>query len=164
MTDEQLQAASAARPTRSDLRTLVHAHSAGVDQGRRCSAAARRSSTASSPTDEVLKLMADRGVYFDPNIGLVLQNYIENKAQFLGIGNYNDEGFAAMEKAIPIVTRDVQARAEDAEAEDRLRHRRRRGRARTQHRGGGRPRQGRRAEADGRDRLADVAVGRVAAA
>jgi imidazolonepropionase-like amidohydrolase len=40
-------------------------------------------------------------VYFDPNIGLVLQNYIENKQRFLGIGNYNDEGFAFMEKAVP---------------------------------------------------------------
>jgi len=47
--------------------------------------------------------MADRGVYFDPNVGLVLQNYIENKAKFLGIGNYTEEGFAAMEKAVPVV-------------------------------------------------------------
>ena len=47
--------------------------------------------------------MAERGTYFDPNIGLVLQNYLENKAQFLGIGNYTEEGFAAMEKAIPVV-------------------------------------------------------------
>jgi imidazolonepropionase-like amidohydrolase len=52
-------------------------------------------------SDEGLKYMADHGVYFDPNIGLVLQNYIENKAHFLGIGNYNDEGFAFMEKAVP---------------------------------------------------------------
>ena len=51
--------------------------------------------------DEALKLMAERGVYFDPNIGLVLQNYIENKQRFLGIGNYTDEGFAFMEKAVP---------------------------------------------------------------
>ena len=27
-------------------------------------------------TDEVLKLMADKGVYFDPNVGVVLQNYL----------------------------------------------------------------------------------------
>src|SRR5947209_10057654 len=45
--------------------------------------------------------MADHGVYFDPNIGLVLQNYIENKPKFLGIGNYTEEGFAFMEKAVP---------------------------------------------------------------
>jgi imidazolonepropionase-like amidohydrolase len=54
-------------------------------------------------TDEVLTLMADKGVYLDPNVGLVLQNYIENKAKFLGIGNYTEEGFAAMQKSLPIV-------------------------------------------------------------
>ena len=45
-------------------------------------------------------MLADRGVYFDPNIGLVTQNYLENRARFDGIGNYNAEGFAAMEKAL----------------------------------------------------------------
>src|SRR6266576_5551280 len=44
--------------------------------------------------------MADKGVYFDPNIGVVLQNYLKNKAKFLGIGNYNEDGFAYMEKGL----------------------------------------------------------------
>ena len=39
-------------------------------------------------------------MWFDPNIGLVTQNYLENRAKFLGIGNYTDEGFASMEKAL----------------------------------------------------------------
>jgi imidazolonepropionase-like amidohydrolase len=52
--------------------------------------------------DEVLKLMADKGVYFDPNIGVVLQNYLKNKAKFLGIGNYTEEGFAYMEKGLDL--------------------------------------------------------------
>src|SRR5439155_12045177 len=52
--------------------------------------------------DEVLKLMADKGVYFDPNVGVVLQNYLRNKAHYLGIGNYNEEGFAFMEKGVKI--------------------------------------------------------------
>ena len=38
----------------------------------------------------------------DPNIGLVKQNYLENRPRYQGIGNYNDEGFASMEKAIPV--------------------------------------------------------------
>jgi imidazolonepropionase-like amidohydrolase len=46
--------------------------------------------------------MAQRGVYFDPNF-LVLHNYLDNKPKFLGIGNYNEEGFAAMERGIPLV-------------------------------------------------------------
>ena len=33
-------------------------------------------------------MMAERGVYFDPNIGVVLQNYLRNKPKFPGIGNY----------------------------------------------------------------------------
>jgi imidazolonepropionase-like amidohydrolase len=33
----------------------------------------------------------------------VLQNYLDNKARFLGVGNYTEEGFAAMEKAVPEV-------------------------------------------------------------
>jgi imidazolonepropionase-like amidohydrolase len=41
-------------------------------------------------------------VYFDPNIGVVLQNYLTNKAKFLGIGNYNEEGFAYMEKGLAL--------------------------------------------------------------
>jgi imidazolonepropionase-like amidohydrolase len=48
-----------------------------------------------------LEFMAERGVYLDPNIGLVLQNYVENKRRYLGIGNYTEEGFAFMEKQIP---------------------------------------------------------------
>jgi len=44
--------------------------------------------------------MADKGVYFDPNVGVVLQNYLRNKAKYLGIGNYNEEGFAFMEKGL----------------------------------------------------------------
>ena len=49
-------------------------------------------------TDDVFKLMAEHGTFYDPNIGLVLQNYILNKDKFMGIGNYNAEGFAFMEK------------------------------------------------------------------
>jgi imidazolonepropionase-like amidohydrolase len=45
--------------------------------------------------------MKAANVFFDPNIGLVLQNYIENKDKFLGAGNYTEEGFAFMERAIP---------------------------------------------------------------
>ena len=47
--------------------------------------------------------MVKNGTYFDPNIGLVLQNYIANKEKNIGIGNYNDEGFADMVKGEAIV-------------------------------------------------------------
>jgi imidazolonepropionase-like amidohydrolase len=51
--------------------------------------------------DEAIAAMKKANVYFDPNIGLVLQNYIENKDKYMGSGNFNAEGFASMEKALP---------------------------------------------------------------
>ena len=48
-----------------------------------------------------IQAMKAANIFFDPNIGLVLQNYIENKAKYLGSGNYTEEGFAFMEKAVP---------------------------------------------------------------
>ena len=99
MTDEQLDAACGEARSLG-LRTLVHAHAADA-----ILSASRAGCTqvehGAYASDEALKDMADRGVYFDPNIGLVLQNYIENKAKFLGLGNYTEEGFAFMEKAVP---------------------------------------------------------------
>ena len=96
---EQVQAACGEAKAQG-LRTLVHAQSAEA-----AIIAAKAGCTqvehGAFVNDEALKLMAERGVYFDPNIGLVLQNYIENKQRFLGIGNYTDEGFAFMEKAVP---------------------------------------------------------------
>jgi imidazolonepropionase-like amidohydrolase len=53
-------------------------------------------------TDEVLDLMVQRGVYFDSNNHLLLHNYLENKARYLGSGNFTEEGFAYMEKGLPI--------------------------------------------------------------
>ncbi len=50
---------------------------------------------------EALQFVAEHGTYFDPNIGLVAQNYLAHKANFLGIGNYTEEGMAAVEKGIP---------------------------------------------------------------
>jgi imidazolonepropionase-like amidohydrolase len=49
-----------------------------------------------------LQLMAERGVYFDPNVGVVMQNYLRNRNRFVGIGDYTEEGFAAMEHAISL--------------------------------------------------------------
>jgi Imidazolonepropionase and related amidohydrolases len=102
MTDEQLHAACG-EANALGLRTLVHAHSAESMKAATL-AGCTQIEHGTFASDDVLKLMAEKGTYFDPNVGLVLQNYIENKAKFLGIGNYNEEGFAYMEKAIPIVT------------------------------------------------------------
>lgn len=99
MSDEQLTAACG-EARALGLRTLVHAHApdAVLAVAR---AGCSQVEHGAYVSDEGLKAMAERGMYFDPNIGLVLQNYLENKPRFLGIGNYTTEGFAFMEKAVP---------------------------------------------------------------
>ena len=99
MTDEQLTAACGEAKAQG-LRTLVHAHAADAVLAA-AKAGCSQIEHGAYVSDEALKYMAERGVYFDPNIGLVLQNYLENKPKFLGIGNYTEEGFAFMEKAVP---------------------------------------------------------------
>lgn len=49
-----------------------------------------------------LTFMAERGVYFDPNVGLVMQNYLRNRSKFLGVGDYTEDSFAAMEQTMKL--------------------------------------------------------------
>jgi imidazolonepropionase-like amidohydrolase len=100
MSDEQMSAICGEANTLG-IRTMVHAHSSESIKAS-VLGGCKQIEHGVFANQEVLTLMADRGVYFDPNIGLVLQNYLEHKAQYMGIGNYNDEGFAAMEQAIPL--------------------------------------------------------------
>jgi imidazolonepropionase-like amidohydrolase len=51
-------------------------------------------------SDEDITLMVQRGTYFDSNNHLMIHNYMENKAHFLGIGNYTESGFAYMERGL----------------------------------------------------------------
>jgi imidazolonepropionase-like amidohydrolase len=106
-TVEQIDAACGEAKAQG-LRTIVHAH---ASDGARAAVLGGCTSIEHGTflDDATLQLMQERGVYFDPNF-LVLHNYLENKAKFLGIGNYNEEGFAAMEKGIPLVA-DVYKRA-----------------------------------------------------
>jgi imidazolonepropionase-like amidohydrolase len=107
MTPEQI-AAACGEAAAQGLRSVVHAHSS---DGARVAVMAGCTAIEHGTflDDATLELMAQRGVFFDPNF-LVLHNYLENKPGFLGIGNYNEEGFAAMEKGLPLVA-DVLRRA-----------------------------------------------------
>ena len=98
MTDDQLVAVCGEAKTQG-IRTMVHAHAAEAIKAA-VRAGCGQIEHGVFVDEEALKMMADRGVYFDPNIGLVLQNYLRNKPKFLGIGNYTEEGFAYMQKAI----------------------------------------------------------------
>jgi imidazolonepropionase-like amidohydrolase len=102
LSDEQLQAACGEAKAQG-MRTMVHAHSAESIKAS-VLAGCNQIEHGVFATDEVLKLMAERGVYFDPQVCLVFRNYLDNRAKYEGIGNYNEAGFAAMEKAIPLAT------------------------------------------------------------
>ncbi len=100
MSDAQL-AAICGEAKAQGMRTMVHAHS--VESIRASvNAGCNQIEHGVFANDEVLKLMADRGVYFDPQVCLVFRNYLDNRAKYEGIGNYNEAGFAAMEKALPL--------------------------------------------------------------
>jgi imidazolonepropionase-like amidohydrolase len=100
MTDEQIQAACGEAKA-VGLRSWVHAHSPSAVRAATL-AGCTTVTHGSQVTDAELTLMRDRGTYFEPNIGLVSQNYLENKSRYFGIGNFNDEGFAFTEKGIPM--------------------------------------------------------------
>ena len=107
MTDEQVLA-TCSEAKALGLRSVVHAHAPG---GARAAVIAGCTSVEHGALldDATLQLIAEHGTFFDPNF-LVLHNYLDNKPKFLGIGNYTEEGFAYMEKAIPMMA-DVMKRA-----------------------------------------------------
>jgi imidazolonepropionase-like amidohydrolase len=82
------------------LRTLVHAHSADSIIAS-VKAGCTQIEHGLFADDAAIKAMADAHTYFDPNIGLVLQNYLEHREEYDGSGNFNEDSFAAMQAAIP---------------------------------------------------------------
>jgi imidazolonepropionase-like amidohydrolase len=100
MTDEQL-AAACGEAKAIGLRAVVHAHSAESMRAATLAGCTQiEHGVFASP--EVLTLMAQRHVYFSPQMCLVFRNYLDNRARYQGIGNYNDSGFASMERALPL--------------------------------------------------------------
>ncbi|HUJ48670.1 MAG TPA: amidohydrolase family protein [Bryobacteraceae bacterium] len=100
MTDQQVEA-TCGEARALGMRSVVHAHAPG---GARAAVLAGCTSIEHGAflDDATLQMIADHGLYFDPNF-LVLHNYLDNKPKFLGIGNYNEQGFAYMEKGIPMM-------------------------------------------------------------
>jgi imidazolonepropionase-like amidohydrolase len=82
------------------LRTLVHAYKNAVRAATIAGCTQVEHGTLA--TDEDLKLMAAKGTYLDPQAGLVIENYLLNKEKYLGTPGYTAEGFAAMEKILPM--------------------------------------------------------------
>ena len=82
------------------LRTLVHAYKDAVRAATNAGCTEIEHGTLA--TDDDLKLMAAKGTYLDPQAGLVIENYLLNKERYLGTPGYTAEGFAAMEKILPM--------------------------------------------------------------
>ncbi|MEO8504400.1 MAG: amidohydrolase family protein [Acidobacteriota bacterium] len=99
MSQEQMDAACGEAKAQG-LRTAVHAH--GPESAHRSAQAGCTSIEHGALLDQAtLSYLAERGTYFDPNIHLIFSNYFENKAHFLGTGNFTAAGFQQMEKAVP---------------------------------------------------------------
>jgi imidazolonepropionase-like amidohydrolase len=73
------------------LRVLVHAYREAIS--RAVLAGCPQIEHGIYATDEDLKLMAEHHTWLDPQVGLVYWNYLNNKAHYIGIGNYTEAGF-----------------------------------------------------------------------
>lgn len=107
LSQDQLNAACD-EANKQGLRTLVHAYKDAV-----CAAALAGCTEVehgTMATDADLKVLAEHGTYFDPQAGLVIENYLANKDRFLGTQGYTEEGFVAMERAVSL-DRDIVRRA-----------------------------------------------------
>jgi len=98
MTDEQIGAACD-EAKKLGKRTIVHAQ--GPDSAKSAILAGCTTvEHGNRLSDEDIALMVQHGTYFDSNNHLMIHNYMENKAHFIGIGNYTEEGFAYMERGL----------------------------------------------------------------
>ena len=99
LSQEQLNAACG-EANKQGLRTLVHAYKDAVRAATLAGCTEIEHGTMAN--DDDLKLVAEHGTYFDPQAGLVLENYMANKDKFIGTEGYTEEGFAAMTKAVEL--------------------------------------------------------------
>lgn len=99
LSQDQLNAACD-EAKKQGLRSLVHAYKDAVRAATLAGCTQIEHGTMA--TDDDLKLMAERGVYLDPQSGLVIENYLLNKEKFLGTPGYTEEGFAAMGRVLAL--------------------------------------------------------------
>ena len=83
---------------RIGMRTLVHAYNGSVHNAIVAGCTEVEHGTGGTQAD--IDLMAKKGTYYDPQMGLVIQNYMRFKDRFSGSGDYDAAGFARMEAAI----------------------------------------------------------------
>ena len=101
LSQEQLNAACD-EAKKQGLRTLVHAYRDAVRAATL--AGCTQIEHGLGATDDDLKLMAEKGTYFDPQAGLLIENYLLNKDKYArhALLPKTEEGFASMEKILPM--------------------------------------------------------------
>ena len=82
------------------LRPMVHAYGSQVAAAAR--AGCHQVEHATYATPEELQVAVDHGMYISPQVGLVVQSYIENQDRYIGVGNYTRESMAIMERDMPL--------------------------------------------------------------
>jgi imidazolonepropionase-like amidohydrolase len=100
LSEEQLRAVCA-EATAQGLRSLVHAYRSAVRAS--ADAGCTEVEHGDYATEDDLRDLAERGTWFDPQVGLVIHNYLDNKAKFLGVGNYTEDGFRKMQEVLPVM-------------------------------------------------------------
>jgi imidazolonepropionase-like amidohydrolase len=81
------------------LRSMVHAYRGQVAAAAR--AGCREIEHATYATVEDLQVAVQAGAFITPQVGLVVQNYIENEARYIGIDGYTTEGMQVMLRDMP---------------------------------------------------------------
>lgn len=101
LSQEQLNAACD-EAKKQGLRTLVHAYREAVRAAT--IAGCTQVEHGLGATDDDLKLMAEKGTYFDPQAGLLIEIYLLYKEKYAGTPFYPKtvEGFAPMKEILPM--------------------------------------------------------------
>ena len=81
------------------LRTMVHAYrsQAGAAARAGCREIEHLTYATQADVDDAVKV----GAFISPQVGLVVQNYLENRSRYVGAGGFTDEGMAIMERDLP---------------------------------------------------------------
>jgi len=101
LSQEQLNAACD-EAAKHGLRTLVHAYRDAVRASTLAGCTQIEHGLGAS--DDDLKLMAAKGTYFDPQAGLLIETYLQNKERYAGTPFFPKtvEGFAPMADILPM--------------------------------------------------------------
>ena len=90
------------------LRTLVHANYEAVHGA--IAAGCTQIEHGLGATDADLHAMAEKGIYFDPQAGQLIQNYLDNRARYAGTPFFpkTPQEFESMKELLPIAHETIQ--------------------------------------------------------